>query len=39
VNLIGVFSPLRVGGTEKFCVDPTVGPRLKIWTRDQRWKK
>jgi len=29
----------RVGGTEEFHEDPTVGPRPKVWTRGLKWKK
>jgi len=27
------------GGADEFCGDPTVGPRPKVWTRGQKWKK
>jgi len=29
----------RNGGAEEFHGDPTVGPRPKVWTRGQKWKK
>jgi len=34
-------NPFRRGGgsVEKLHGDPTVGPRPKVWTRDQKWKK
>jgi len=28
----------RDGDMEKLHRDPTVGPRLKVWTRGQKWK-
>jgi len=28
----------RDGGAEELRGDPTVGPRPKVWTKDQRWK-
>jgi len=27
------------GGVEELHGDPTVGPRPKVWTRGQKWKK
>jgi len=27
------------GGVEELHGDPTVGPRLKVWTKGQKWKK
>jgi len=30
---------LRDGGVDKLHEDPTVGPRPKVWTRVQKWKK
>jgi len=36
----GATRPLpRGGGEEEFQGDPTVGPRPKVWTRGQKWKK
>jgi len=36
----GATRPLpRDGGAEELHEDPTVGPRPKIWTRGQKWKK
>jgi len=36
----GATRPLPTNvGTEELRGDPTVGPRPKVWTRDQRWKK
>jgi len=29
----------RDGGVEELPGDPTVGPRPKVWTRGQKWKK
>jgi len=36
----GATRPLpRDGGVEELHGDLTVGPRAKVWTRDQKWKK
>jgi len=35
----GATRPLPDGGVEKLHGDPTVGPRSKVWTRGQKWKK
>jgi len=36
----GATRPLpRDGGMKKLHGDPTVGPRPKVWTRGQKWKK
>jgi len=36
----GATRPLpRDGGVEELHGDPTVGPRPKVWTRGQKWKK
>jgi len=36
----GVTRPLPTdGGVEELHTDPTVGPRPKVWTRGQKWKK
>jgi len=32
-------TPSEGWGREEFCGDPTVGPRSKVWTRGQKWKK
>jgi len=36
----GATRPLpRDRGVEEFHGDPTIGPRPKVWTRGQKWKK
>jgi len=36
----GAIQPLpRYGGVEELHGDPTVGLRLKVWIRGQKWKK
>jgi len=32
-------SPIYPTGVEELHGDPTVGPRPKVWTRGQKWKK
>jgi len=36
----GATRPLpRDGGMEELLGDPAIGPRPKVWTRGQKWKK